>query len=60
MKNVIIVGCGAYMDSGYGCPGEWRCMKAAGLGEGIPADLFGLAVSVRRVNRNVELLAQLL
>lgn len=34
MKNVIIVGCGAYMDSGYGCPGEWRCLKAAGLGEG--------------------------
>lgn len=34
MKNVIIVGCGAYMDSGYGCPGEWRCMKAAALGEG--------------------------
>jgi predicted metal-binding protein len=34
MKNVIIVGCGAYMESGYGCPGEWRCMKAAALGEG--------------------------
>jgi predicted metal-binding protein len=34
MKNVIVVGCGAYMDSGYGCPGEWRCMKAACLGEG--------------------------
>ncbi len=34
MENVIIVGCGAYMDSGYGCPGEWRCNKAAALGEG--------------------------
>jgi len=34
MSNVIIVGCGAYMDSGYGCPGEWRCLKAASLGEG--------------------------
>ena len=34
MKNVIVVGCGAYMDSGYGCPGEWRCLKAAALGEG--------------------------
>ena len=22
------------MDSGYGCPGEWRCLKAASLGEG--------------------------
>jgi len=34
VKKVAVVGCGAYMDSGYGCPGEWRCLKAAGLGEG--------------------------
>ena len=34
MKRVALVGCGAYMDSGYGCPGEWRCLKAAALGEG--------------------------
>ncbi len=34
MKKVAIVGCGAYMESGYGCPGEWRCLKAAALGEG--------------------------
>ena len=34
MKSIIIVGCGAYMDSGYGCPGEWRCLKAAAMGEG--------------------------
>lgn len=34
MKKVIIVGCGAYMDSGYGCPGEWRCLKAAAMGDG--------------------------
>lgn len=34
MKKVAIVGCGAYMDSGYGCSGEWRCLKAAALGEG--------------------------
>lgn len=34
MKNVAVVGCGAYMDSGCGCPGEWRCLKAAALGEG--------------------------
>jgi predicted metal-binding protein len=34
MKKVVIVGCGAYMDSGYGCPGEWRCLKAAAMGEG--------------------------
>ncbi len=34
MKKVAIVGCGAYMEGGYGCPGEWRCLKAAALGEG--------------------------
>ena len=34
MKKVMVIGCGAYMDSGYGCPGEWRCLKAASLGEG--------------------------
>ncbi len=33
MKKVAIVGCGAYMDSGYGCPGEWRCLKAAAQGD---------------------------
>ncbi len=33
MKNVALVGCGAYMDSGYGCPGEWRCLKAAAQGD---------------------------
>lgn len=34
MKKAMVVGCGAYMDSGYGCPGEWRCLKAANQGEG--------------------------
>ena len=34
MEKVAIVGCGAYIDQGYGCPGEWRCLKAAALGEG--------------------------
>jgi predicted metal-binding protein len=34
MNKVMIVGCGAYMDSGYGCPGEWRCLKSAAVGEG--------------------------
>lgn len=34
MRKVAIVGCGAYMEGGYGCPGEWRCLKAAALGEG--------------------------
>jgi len=34
MKKIAIVGCGAYMESGYGCPGEWRCLKAAALGDG--------------------------
>ena len=31
--KVAVVGCGAYMTSGYGCPGEWRCLKAASRGE---------------------------
>lgn len=34
MEKTIVVGCGAYMDNGYGCPGEWRCLKAAAMGEG--------------------------
>ena len=34
MEKAIVVGCGAYMDNGYGCPGEWRCLKAAAMGEG--------------------------
>ena len=34
MQKVMVLGCGAYMESGYGCPGEWRCLKAAALGEG--------------------------
>ena len=34
MEKIAIIGCGAYIDSGYGCPGEWRCLKAATLGEG--------------------------
>ena len=34
MQQVMVIGCGAYIDSGYGCPGEWRCLKAASLGEG--------------------------
>ncbi len=33
MEKVAVIGCGAYMDSGYGCPGEWRCLKAAALGD---------------------------
>lgn len=34
MKDVFIVACGKYIDTTYGCPGEWRCLKAAALGEG--------------------------
>lgn len=34
MKKVVVIGCGAYMDEGYSCPGEWKCLKAAALGEG--------------------------
>ena len=35
MKKVVVIGCGAYMDSGFGCPGEWKCLKAAALGGGV-------------------------
>jgi len=28
MEKIAVFGCGAYMDQGYGCPGEWRCLKA--------------------------------
>lgn len=44
MEKVMVIGCGAYMDSGYGCPGEWRCLKAAATGEGnftSPAQVIG-------------------
>jgi len=34
MEKVAVIGCGSYMEQGYGCPGEWRCLKAAGLGDG--------------------------
>jgi len=34
MKKVAVIGCGSYMDNGDGCPGEWRCLKAASLGDG--------------------------
>ncbi len=34
MEKIMIVGCGAYIDSGYGCPGAWRCLKAAAMGDG--------------------------
>lgn len=34
MEKVAVVGCGTYMDQGHGCPGEWRCLKAASEGDG--------------------------
>lgn len=34
MKKVMIVGCGHYMSTGTACPGDWKCFKAANLGEG--------------------------
>ena len=34
MAKVAIIYCGQYVNSGFGCPGEWRCHKAAALGEG--------------------------
>ncbi len=26
--NVLVIGCGSYMDAGYGCPGEYKCINA--------------------------------
>ena len=34
MEKVAIVGCGTYMNQSHGCPGEWRCLKAASQGDG--------------------------
>ena len=65
MEKIIIVGCGAYMDSGYGCPGEWRCLKAAALGEGnfdAPAQVIGFVKCEcpgRSVAPNVGMTAKL-
>lgn len=47
MKKVAIVGCGAYMDSGYGCPGEWRCLKAAAVGDGKFPEPFQVTAFVK-------------
>ncbi|HJX32026.1 MAG TPA: CGGC domain-containing protein [Thermodesulfobacteriota bacterium] len=47
MQKIAIVGCGAYMDSGYGCPGEWRCLKAAALGEGSFEEPFQVIAFVK-------------
>ncbi|WP_066635219.1 CGGC domain-containing protein [Desulfolucanica intricata] len=32
--RVLIVSCGSYASQGYGCPGEWKCLKAANDKEG--------------------------
>lgn len=34
VKKIVIVACGTHRASGYSCPGEWRCLKAAALGQG--------------------------
>lgn len=47
MKKVAIIGCGAYMETGYGCPGEWKCLKAAGTGEGKFAEASQVVAFVR-------------
>jgi len=39
--NVLIVACGAYASQGYGCPGEWKCFKAAAAKEGSFSDYDG-------------------
>jgi predicted metal-binding protein len=34
MQKALIVGCGAYMSHCHACPGDWKCYKAATLGDG--------------------------
>lgn len=34
MKKVMLIGCGHFMSTGTACPGDWKCYKAANLGEG--------------------------
>lgn len=26
--NILLIGCGSYMETGYGCPGEYKCLNA--------------------------------
>lgn len=26
--NILLIGCGAYMDQGYACPGEYKCINS--------------------------------
>jgi len=47
MKKIAVIGCGAYMDSGYGCPGEWRCLKAASLGDGAVQEPSSVVAFIR-------------
>jgi len=47
MKQVMVVGCSAYMESCYGCPGEWRCMTAAAVGEGKFAEPSQILAMIR-------------
>ncbi|WP_456432330.1 CGGC domain-containing protein [Thermosulfuriphilus sp.] len=37
-KNVLVIGCGSYIETGYGCPGDWKCFLAAAKNEGTFAD----------------------
>ena len=47
MKNAVVIGCGAYMESGYGCPGEWRCLKAAALGDGKFSEAYSVTAFIK-------------
>jgi predicted metal-binding protein len=44
MKKAMLIGCGHFMSTGTACPGDWKCYKAANLGEGKfdePAQVVG-------------------
>jgi hypothetical protein len=51
VKKIAVVGCGAYMDSGYGCPGEWRCLKAAAQGKELLVSRLG---DVKRIKAQMS------
>ena len=47
MENVVVVGCGSYIDSVASCPGDWKCFKAARLGEGFFPEQANILALVR-------------
>ena len=47
MENVLVIGCGSYIDSVASCPGDWKCFKAARLGDGFFTDQTNILALIR-------------